>query len=70
MNVAADQEKRRIRRQRWAIEGQEKRERENRQLILRKLCAALLQSFWGQHSKIMKGSAWGNWDPWEIQHPF
>ena len=38
---------------------------ENRQPILKKLCAALPQSFRGQHSKIMKGSAWGNWDPRE-----
>ena len=24
----------------------------------------------GQHSKKMKGSAWGNWDPRESQQPF
>ena len=42
---------------------QEKREREYRRPILRKLCAALLWSFRGQHSKKMKGSARGNWDP-------
>ena len=51
-------------------EGQEKRERENRRPILRKLCAALLRSFTGQHSEKMKGSARGNWDPREVQQPF
>ena len=49
---------------------QEKRKRENKQLILKKLCAALLRSFRGQHSKKMKGSAWVNWDPLEVQQPF
>ena len=39
------------------------RERENRRLILRKLCVALLRLFRGQHSKKIKGSAQGNWDP-------
>ena len=34
------------------------------------LCAALLRSFRGQRSEKMKGSAWGNWDPWEGQQPF
>ena len=37
---------------------------------LMKLCAALLRSFKGQHSEKMKGSARGNWDPWEGQQPF
>ena len=45
-------------------------ERENRQPILKKLCAALLRSFRGQHSEKMKGSAQGNWDPREGQQPF
>ena len=30
---------------------------------MKKLCAALLRSFRGQHSEKMKGSARGNWDP-------
>ena len=51
-------------------EGQKKREKENRQSILRKLCAALLRTFWGQHSEKMKESARGNWDPREGQQPF
>ena len=35
-------------------------EKENRRTILRKLCAALLRSFKGQHSEKMKGIARGN----------
>ena len=57
-----------IRIQRRASEGQEKRE--NRRLILRKLCAALLGLFRGQHREKMKESAWGNWDSREVQQPF
>ena len=45
--------------QRWAREEQEKRERENRRPIFKKLCA-VLRLFMGQHSKKMKGSAWDN----------
>ena len=37
---------------------------------MKKLCAALLRSFRGQHSEKMKGSARGNWDPREVQQPF
>ena len=59
-----------MRRQKRAREGQEKRKRENKRPISKKLCAALLRSFRGQHSKKMKGSAWGNWDPREGQQPF
>ena len=44
-----------MRRRRRAKEGQEKRKGENRWPILKKLCAAILQSFRGQHSKKMKG---------------
>ena len=58
-----------MRRRRRAREGQEKRERENGQPIIKKLCGALLRSFRGQHSQKMKGSARGNWDPWEGQQP-
>ena len=49
-----------MRRRRRARVGQEKSKRENRRPILKKLCAALLQSFRGQHSKEMKESARGN----------
>ena len=59
-----------MRRRRRAREGQEKRKRENRRPILKKLCAALLWLFRGQHSKKSKESAHGNWDPWEGQQPF
>ena len=59
-----------MRRRRRAREGQEKRKRENKRLILKKLCAALLRSFRGHHSKKMKVSARGNRDPWEGQQPF
>ena len=59
-----------MRRRRRAREGKEKRKRENRRPILKKLCAALLRSFRGQHNEKMKWSAWGNWDPREGQQPF
>ena len=62
--------RRRIRRRRWEREGQEKRERENRRPILRKLGAALLRLLREQHSDKMKGSARGNWYPREVQQPF
>ena len=42
----------------------------NRQPILKKLCAALLQSFSGQCGKKINGSAWGNWDPRKGRQPF
>ena len=59
-----------MRRRRRAREGQKKRKSENRRRIMKKLCAALLRSFTGQHSEKMKGSARGNWDPQEGQQPF
>ena len=37
---------------------------------MKKLRAALLRSFRGQHSEKLKGSARGNWDPWVVQQPF
>ena len=60
--------RRRMRRQRRAREEQEKRK--SGRPILKKLCVAFLQSFRGKHSEKMKGSARGNWDPWEGQQPF
>ena len=45
MNVTAHQEKEKNE------ETKKGRKRENRRLILKKLCAALLWSFRGQHSK-------------------
>ena len=59
-----------MRRRRRARVGQERRKSENRRPILKMLRAALLQSFRGQHSKKMKGSIRGNWDPREGQQPF
>ena len=59
-----------MRRRRRARRKQEKRKSKNRRPILKKLCTALLQSFRGQHSEKMKGSARGNWDPREGQQPF
>ena len=67
MNVTAHQEKEKNEETKT---GKRREERENKQSILRKLCAALLQPFRGQHSEKMKGSAWGNWDPREGQQPF
>ena len=37
---------------------------------MKKLCAALLPSFRGQHNNKMKGSSRGNWDPRKGQQPF
>ena len=51
-------------------EGQKKKDRENERPILKKLCAALLWSFREQHSEKVRGSARGNWDPWEGQKLF
>ena len=59
-----------MRRRRRVREGQEKRKRENKRPILKKLCAALLRSFRGQHSEKIKGSARSNWDPRKGQQPF
>ena len=42
-------------------------EKENSRPILRKLRAALLRSFRGQHCEKIKGSARGNWAPREVQ---
>ena len=50
-----------MRSQRKARVGQEKRKSENRPSILKMLCAALLRSFRGLHSKKIKGNPWGNW---------
>ena len=72
MNVTAQQQKEENEQTKKGKRGQEKskKKRENRRPILKKLCAALLRSFRGQHSEKMKGSAWGNWDPREGQQPF
>ena len=54
MNVTAHQEKEKNE------ETKKGRRKEKVKKILKKLCAALLRSFRGQHSKKMKGSARGN----------
>ena len=48
-----------MRRRGRAKEGQEKRKSENRRPILKKLCAALLRSFRGQHSEKINGECPG-----------
>ena len=56
---------------RRARERQEKRE--DKRSILKRVRAALLQSFRAQHGEEMVcvgGSVWGNWDPREGQQPF
>ena len=70
MNVTAHQEKKKNKETKKGKRSAEKRKRENRRPILRKLCAALLRLFRGQQSEKMKGSAWGSWDPPEVQQPF
>ena len=60
----------RRRMRRWARERHEKRKVRP---ILKRLYAALLQSFRGQHGEKMVcvgGNAQGNWDPREYQQPF
>ena len=64
MNVTAHQEKKKNEKTKTG-----KRKAEERQPILKMLCGALLQSFRGQHSEKMMGSARGNWDPREGQQP-
>ena len=70
MNLTAHQEKEENEETKKGKRGAGEKKRENKQPILKKLCAALLRSFRGQHSKKMKGSARGNWDRREGQQPF
>ena len=70
MNVTAHQEKKENEETKKGKRGAEEKKKENKRPILKKLCAALLRSFRGQHSEKMKGSARGNWDPREDQQPF
>ena len=56
---------------RRARERQEKRE--DRRLVLKKLCAAILRGCLGgctTKNGLCEGSAWGNWDPRKGQQPF
>ena len=66
MNVTANQ----VKKKNEETKTCKRRAGEERKQILKKLCAALLRSFRGQHSEKMKESAWGNWDPREDQQPF
>ena len=68
MNVTAHQEKKKKKETKTGKKRAGKRE--NRRPILRKLCASLLRLFRGKHTEKVKGSAWGNWDPREVQQPF
>ena len=70
MNVTAHQEKKKNKETKTGKRRAGEKKKRNRRPILKKLCAALLRSFRGQHSEKMKGSAWGNWDPREGQQPF
>ena len=66
MNVTANQEKEKNQETKTG----KRRAGEERKQVLKKLCAALLWSFKGQHSEKMKDSVWGNWDLREGQQPF
>ena len=70
MNVTAHQEKGENEETKKGKRRAGEKKRENKRLILKKLCAALLWSFRGQHSEKMKGSARGNWDPRKGQQSF
>ena len=63
MNVTAYQEKEENEETKKGERGAGEKRKENRRPILKKLSAALLRSFRGQHNEKMNGSAWGNWDP-------
>ena len=66
INVTAHQEKKKNEETKTG----KKRKRENRGLILKKLCAARLRLLRGQRSEKMKGSARGICDFSECQQPF
>ena len=70
MNVTAHQEKKKNEETKKGKRRVGEKKKRKQTPILKKLCAALLRSFRGQHSKKIKGSAWGNWDPQEGQQPF
>ena len=65
MNVTAHQEKKKNEETKTSKKKQEKKE--DKRQILKKLYAALLQSFRRQHGEKTKGSACANWDPREGQ---
>ena len=67
MNVTAHQEKKKNKETKTGKRRAGEKKKRNRRPILKKLCAALLRSFRGQHSEKMKGSAR---DPREGQQPF
>ena len=62
MNVTAHQEKKKNEETKKGKRRAGEKKRENRRPILKKLCAALLRSFRGQHNEKTKGSARGDWD--------
>ena len=59
MNATAHHEKEENEEMKKGKRGQEKRKRENRRPILKKLCAALLRSFRGKDSEKMIGECPG-----------
>ena len=70
MNVTAHQQKEENEETKKGKRGAGEKKKRKQGPFLKKLCAALLRSFRGQHSKKMKGSGRGNWDPREGQQPF
>ena len=70
MNVTAHQEKEENEETKKGKRGAGDEEKRKQATDLKKLYAALQRSFRGQHSKKIKGSARGNWDPREGQQPF
>ena len=63
MNATAHQEKEKNEETKTGKKRAGKERRENRQPVLKKLCAALLRLFRRQHSEKRMGSARGNCNP-------
>ena len=70
MNAAAHQEQERNEETKTDKRRAGEKRKKKQRTILKKLCAALLRSFRGQHSKKMRESARVNWDSREVQQPF
>ena len=70
MNITAHQQKEENEETKKSKREAAAKKKRNRRLILKKLCAALLRSFRGQHSDKIKGSARDNWDPRESNNHF
>ena len=70
MNVTAHEEKEKNKETKKGKRRAGEKKKRKSETDLKKLCAALLRSFRGQHSEKMKESARGNWDPRKGQQPF